>query len=125
MSMRWSRREFVQWMGISSIASAGMGTSLLAETNTESNAKFAYVAAKEGADEGIHAYAVGAWGWRKLQTVKSARPVSLTMSADRKTLYAVNEIDSHKGLPVGTVEAYAIETDGTLRLLNRQQLALS
>ncbi|HEU4634748.1 MAG TPA: beta-propeller fold lactonase family protein [Edaphobacter sp.] len=125
MSMRWSRREFVQWMGISSIASAGMGTSLLAETNAQSKAEFAYIAAKEGSDEGIHAYAAGARGWRKLQTVQSERPVSLALSADRKTLYAVNEIDSHKGLPVGTVEAYAIETDGTLRLLNRQQLALS
>ncbi|HEX2916966.1 MAG TPA: beta-propeller fold lactonase family protein [Edaphobacter sp.] len=125
MSMRWSRREFVQWMGISSIASAGFGTSLLAETNSESRARFAYVAAKEGADEGIHAYGVGARGWRKLQAVQSARPVSLALAADGKTLYAVNEIDSHKGLPVGTVEAYAIETDGTLRLLNRQQLALS
>lgn len=123
MSMRWSRREFVQWMGISSIASAG--TSLLAETNAQSKAKFAYVAATEGADEGIQAYAAGAPSWRKLQTVQSARPVSLALSADRKTLYAVNEVDSHKGLPTGTVEAYAVQTDGTLRLLNRQQLALS
>jgi 6-phosphogluconolactonase (cycloisomerase 2 family) len=101
-----------------------MGTSLLAETSAPSKAKFAYVASKEGADEGIHAYAPGARGWRKLQTLQSAHPVSLALAADR-TLYVVNEIDSHKGLPLGTVEAYAIEKDGTLGLLNRQHLALS
>jgi 6-phosphogluconolactonase (cycloisomerase 2 family) len=112
-------------MGFSSIASTGMGTSLLAETSAGSQAKFAYVAAKDSADEGIHAYAAGARGWRRLQTVESARPVSLTLSADRKILYAVNEIDSHKGLPVGTAESYAIEADGRLRLLNRRELALS
>lgn len=125
MSMRWSRREFVQWMGFSSIASAGMGTSLLAEPTGRSQAKFAYIAAKDGADEGIHTYAAGARSWHRLQTVESARPTSLTLSADRRTLYAVNEIDSHKGLPAGTVEAYAIEADGRLRLLNRRELALS
>jgi 6-phosphogluconolactonase (cycloisomerase 2 family) len=112
-------------MGFSSIASTSMGTSLLAETSARSQTSFAYVAAKDGADEGVHAYVAEARGWRRLQTVKSARPVSLALSADRKTLYAVNEVDSHKGLPSGTVEAYAIETDGTLRLLNRSGLALS
>jgi 6-phosphogluconolactonase (cycloisomerase 2 family) len=112
-------------MGYSSLASAGMGTSLLAEAESGSKARFAYVAAKDGGDEGIHAYSVGAQGWRKIQTMKSARPISLALSGDRKTLYAVNEIDSHKGLPVGTVEAFAIEANGQLRLLNRRKLALS
>lgn len=123
--MRWSRREFVQWMGYSSLASAGMSSSLLAATTSRSRAEFAYVSAKEGADEGIHVYAVSARGWKKLQTVESERPVSMALSGDRRLLYAVNEVDSHKGLPVGTVEAFAVEPDGRLRLLNRRGLALS
>jgi 6-phosphogluconolactonase (cycloisomerase 2 family) len=125
MGMRWSRREFVQWMGYSSLASAGMSSPLLAATKGGSRAKFAYVTAKEGADEGIHAYVIGARGWKKLQMVKSERPVSVTLSPDRRFLYAVNEVASHKGLPVGTVEAFAVEQDGRLRLLNRRTLALS
>jgi 6-phosphogluconolactonase (cycloisomerase 2 family) len=125
MGMRWSRREFVQWMGYSSLASAGMSSPLLAATESRSRAKFAYVSAKEGADEGIHAYVIGARGWKKLQVVKSERPVSVTLSPDRRFLYAVNEVASHKGLPVGTVEAFAVEQDGRLRLLNRRALALS
>lgn len=125
MSMRWSRREFVQWMGYSSLASAGMASSLLPVANNRSHAKFAYVAVKDGREQGIHTYAAGARGWKKLERIESAKPVSLALSADRRFLYAVNEVDSHQGLPTGTVEAYAVGSDGRLRLLNRRGLALS
>ncbi|RZU39025.1 lactonase family protein [Edaphobacter modestus] len=124
MSTRWSRREFVQWMGYSSLASAALGSPLLAAEGKPSTASFAYVAAKDGAEEGIHGYAVRR-GWEKLQVVESSRPVALTLAPSRRFLYAVNEVDSHKGLPVGTIEAFAIGQDGRLTLLNRRELALS
>lgn len=125
MSTRWSRREFVQWMGYSSLASTALSSPLLAAEGKLGTASFAYVASKEGKDEGIHAYAIGAGRWERLQTVKSSRPVSLVLAPNRRFLYAVNEVDSHDGLPTGTIEAFAIGKDGRLSLLNRRGLALS
>jgi 6-phosphogluconolactonase (cycloisomerase 2 family) len=125
MGMRWSRREFVQWAGFSSLNSAGLCSSLLPLDSKGSSARFAYVASSEGVEEGIHAYAVRQGRWEKLQTLQSRRPVALVIASNRRFLYAVNEIDSHEGLPTGTVEAFAIEADGRLRFLNRSPLALS
>lgn len=121
----WSRREFVQWMGYSSLSTAGMCSSLSSTSATGKKASFAYVSSIEGSDEGIHAYAVHQGRWEKLQTLKSERPISLALAPNRKTLYAVNEVGQYRGLPVGTVEAFAIRPDGGLELLNRQGLALS
>ncbi|QNI35606.1 lactonase family protein [Edaphobacter albus] len=121
----WSRREFVQWMGYSSFGTAGLCSSLSATTISGKKASFAYVSSLEGSDEGIHVYAVHQGRWEKLQMLKSERPVALVLAPNRKTLYAVNEVDQYRGLPVGTVEAFAIHPDGRLKLLNRQRLALS
>jgi 6-phosphogluconolactonase (cycloisomerase 2 family) len=50
----------------------------------------------------------------------------LTLDAGERFLYAVNEVDEYEGLPLGTVEAYAIDgVNGTLKLVNRQRLSLS
>jgi 6-phosphogluconolactonase len=125
MKMRWSRREFVQWVGYSSLSSAGLGSSLLPTEDKRSAGAFAYVASNEGDTEGIHAYAMQGRRWEKLQTVKSTKPVALALAPSKRFLYAVNEVDSHKGLPVGTIEAFAIERDGRLTPLNRRELALS
>jgi len=125
MSMRWSRREFVQWAGFSSLSSAGLCSSLLPPARKGSSARFAYVASSEGVEEGIHAYAIRRGRWEKLQRLESKRPVALVVASNRRFLYAVNEIDSHEGLPTGTVEAFAIEGDGRLRFVNRSPLALS
>jgi len=58
--------------------------------------------------------------------VASAAPSSLALDASERFLYAVNEVDEYEGLPLGTVEAYAIDgADGSLKLLNRQKLSLS
>jgi 6-phosphogluconolactonase (cycloisomerase 2 family) len=125
MKMHWSRREFVQWAGFSSLSSAGLCSSLLPLKGRGGEAGFAYVASSEGADEGIHAYAVRGDRWERLQALKSRRPVALAVGSDRRFLYAVNEVDMHEGLPMGTVEAYAIGRDGRLTFLNRSALALS
>ena len=42
----------------------------------------------------------------------------LALPADRKTLYAVNELDDHEGTKGGALSAYEVQKDGSLRLLN-------
>jgi len=125
MKIRWSRREFVQWAGFSSLSSGGLCSSLLPLKGRGGEAGFAYVASSEGADEGIHTYAMRGDRWERLQTLRSRRPVALATGSGRRFLYAVNEVDMHEGLPMGTVEAYAIGRDGRLTFLNRSALALS
>jgi 6-phosphogluconolactonase (cycloisomerase 2 family) len=118
----WNRREFVQLMGYSSLSSAGLCSSLLGPSGTRSAIKFAYVASER--DE-IHVYAVRGGEWHLVQTVASEKPVALAMGRGGKALYAVNEVGQHRGLPTGTVDAFAIGVDGKLTRLNRRELALS
>ena len=123
MSMKkgWSRREFVQVVGSSSLSSAGLCSSLL-PGGARSSVKFAYVANERDA---IHVYAAGSAEWTRVQTIASKRPVSLVVGQSGKALYAVNEVSVHNGLPMGTVEAFAIGASGRLTQLNRQPLSLS
>jgi 6-phosphogluconolactonase (cycloisomerase 2 family) len=91
-------------------------------------ARFAYVGfGGTGAkDQGIAVFDVTGGGWRRVGMVPSAAPASLTLDASEQFLYAVNEIDEYDGLPLGTVEAYAIDgSDGSLKFVNRQRLSLS
>jgi 6-phosphogluconolactonase len=46
-------------------------------------------------------------------------PSYLTVSADGKFLFAVNEVDDYQGGKSGAVSAFAIESSGALRLINR------
>jgi 6-phosphogluconolactonase len=117
----WNRREFVQLMGCSTLSSAGLATSLL-PSGSRSSVKFAYVASER--DE-IHVFSVRGSEWTRVQTIASKRPVSLAVSQGAKALYAVNEVSEHNGLPMGTVESFAIGKDGRLAKLNRQPLSLS
>ena len=123
MSMKkgWNRREFVQLVGYSTLSSAGLCSSLL-PAGARSSVKFAYVASERNA---IHVYAAGGAEWTRIQTIASERPAALAVSRDGKALYAVNEVNVHNGLPMGTVEAFAIGKDGRLAKLNRQPLSLS
>lgn len=125
MGKGWSRREFVQWMGYSSLATSGVCSSLLPSTGKNGRDGFAYVASTEGGHESIHSFAIRGGSWEKLESLTSERPVALTVSPNGRFLYAVNEIDLHRGLPTGTVEAFAIGRDGRLVRLNRRELALS
>jgi 6-phosphogluconolactonase (cycloisomerase 2 family) len=63
--------------------------------------------------------------WTRVQTIASENPAALVVAREGKALYAVNEVGVHNGLPVGTVEAFAIGTGGHLTKLNRQPLSLS
>jgi 6-phosphogluconolactonase len=132
---RWDRREFVRIAG-SSLAAMSFGPPSLARA-TRSSARiaprFVYVGfGGEGAKkEGIAVFDIRDGSlrdgrWRPFGVVASAAPSSLALDANQRFLYAVNEVDEYEGLPSGTVEAYAIdESNGSLKLVNRQQLSLS
>lgn len=125
LSKVWSRREFVQWLGYSSLSTAGLCSSLSATPIERKTARFAYVGSVGGEHEGIHAYAIRQGRWEKLQALESERPVALALAPNQRVLYVVNGVDLYRGLPMGTVEAFAIQADGRLTLLNRRELALS
>ncbi|WAI86098.1 MULTISPECIES: lactonase family protein [Achromobacter] len=146
------RRSFIQLAGGLSAASAAgpwlsaMGASASATSSTSTTSPvsltsaadstaFAYVGtytrdapggtAGGPPSAGIHVFAMRAQGWRLVQVMESDNPSYLAVHPTRRFLYAINEIEHWQGLPRGTAEAYAIEGDGSLRLLNRQPLSLS
>jgi len=123
----WSRREFVQSIGCSSFAAAGLHVPWLT-TATQPSPRFAYVGFSRAAQEptGVRVFAIRGERWTHVQIVPSEHPTALALHPSQHFLYAVNEINSYQGLPLGTVEAYGIDPhDGHLTLLNRQPLSLS
>jgi len=123
----WNRREFVQSMGCSSLAAVGPRVQWLTGVN-RLKPRFAYVGfSSEGQRHtGVQTFAIRSERWIPVQSVASEHPTALALHPSERFLYAVNEIDSYKGLPSGTVEAYGIDSDsGHLTLLNRQPLSLS
>jgi 6-phosphogluconolactonase (cycloisomerase 2 family) len=121
-----SRRGFVQLMGAMAISSPGLSSSLFAsEGSASKNNGFAYVGCSGREKDAIEVFAIRSGRWTAIQRVKSDRPVSMALSTDRRFLYVVNEVSEHKGLPMGTVESYAVGNDGKIALLNRQALSLS
>jgi 6-phosphogluconolactonase (cycloisomerase 2 family) len=88
---------------------------------------FAYVgSADESGTSGIHIFEIRGDQWQWTQSIPSRSPISLSLHPNQQSLYVVNEVDEHEGLPRGTVEAYRIDAhDGSLALINRQLLSLS
>jgi 6-phosphogluconolactonase len=76
------------------------------------------------AEQGIVVYKFNSdTGELTLQSVAAgaANPSYLTVSPDKKVLYAVNEIHNHQGQRNGAISAYAIDPKtGDLSLLNQQ-----
>jgi 6-phosphogluconolactonase (cycloisomerase 2 family) len=125
----WNRREFVQWMGCSSLGTVGLRTGWLSgapATNSHATPLFAYVGYGDRSGQGIQVFAIRGERWTPTQSIASEHPSFLALHPNQRFLYAVNEIDSYHGLPSGSVEAFAIDPDhGGLALLNRQPLSLS
>jgi 6-phosphogluconolactonase len=129
----WSRRAFLQGIGYTS------GIGLLhkitpvnkipgaAHSGMAPKTGFAYVgSADEVGTSGIHILEIRGDHWKWKQSIPSRSPVSLLLHPNQQSLYVVNEVDEHEGLPRGTVEAYRIDAhDGSLALMNRQPLSLS
>ena len=125
----WNRREFVQWMGCSSLGTVGLRAAWLPEgpaTHTKATPVFAYVGYGDRSGQGIQVFVIHGERWSPTQTIASRHPSFLALHPNQRFLYVVNEIDSYHGLPSGTVEAFAIDPHrGRLTLLNRQPLSLS
>ena len=87
---------------------------------------FAYVAASGSRQGCIHVFAVGRRKWSKIQRVPAHAPAQILLSHSQRALYVTNDVDTYRGLPRGTVQAFAIDPEGgTLTLLGRQALSLS
>ena len=111
-----SRRAFLgSAVAISASAS-------LAMSEKESSRSVTYV----GTAESIEVHRTEAGEKRKLQSLASERPLSLTLDITGQYLFAVNEIGAFQGLPTGSVESYRIEpVTEHLSLINRVPLSLS
>ena len=127
-----NRRKFVQLIGYSSaLGAVGLQSHWLsASPQPGGRSAFAYVgfagAPANGSKQGIQVFVVDGERWSPTQTIATQNPSFLVLHPSQRFLYAVNEIDSYQGLPVGTVEAYGIDAHtGHLSLLNRQPLSLS
>ena len=128
MNLPWSRRDFLQRMGYSSLSGMGSRLAWLTGSSARPSApRLAYVGQMDAEREhGIQVFAVERGGWRRVQEIASERPVFLALHPGEQFLYAVNEIDSYRHLPSGSVEAFAIDpASGHLSRLNRQPLSLS
>jgi len=122
--MSWNRRDFVQLIGAATLGSRSAFSSEASSTHS-GNAGFAYVGCSGDKPDAIEVFAIRAGQWHAIQTVKSERPSSLALSADKRFLYVANAVSQYKGLPTGTVEAFTVARDGKLKLVNRQMLSLS
>jgi 6-phosphogluconolactonase (cycloisomerase 2 family) len=112
---RLSRRNFL-WM-------AGVAPFVVREAcAAEEHLRFAYVSSLR---DGIHVFEVAGEQWRLKQVVSSSRPVSITVSPNRRFLYVVNEVDRYGDLPTGSVETFAIGMDGMLKPAGMRPLSLS
>ena len=119
-----NRRNFVQLVGAASLGAVGARASWLAAET--SPVRFAYAGYATSEGHGIQVFAVNGKRWTPTQTVASTSPAFLALDPTQRYLYAVNDKDTHEGLPTGTIEAYAIDAhDGGLTLINRQPLSLS
>jgi 6-phosphogluconolactonase (cycloisomerase 2 family) len=74
----------------------------------------------------IDAFAIAGERWTRVQTIASPRHASLTLHPGNGVLYVANDISTFKGLPCGSIEAYAIDAHhGTLTRMSQQPLSLS
>src|SRR6059058_2525545 len=112
----WSRRAFVQGIGY---ASTVRGVSLAAAERSAVGYTMSL------ADNALNVFAIDGDHWTRIQTLSSRAPVFAAMHPNRRSLYVVNQVDEHDGLPRGTVESYSIESSGRLTLSRLQPLSLS
>lgn len=79
-----------------------------------------------GTADCIDVYQYQAGQKRKVQSVASDHPSSLTLDVTGQYLFGVNRTDDFKGLPTGSVESYRVEpVGGHLALISRVPLSLS
>jgi 6-phosphogluconolactonase (cycloisomerase 2 family) len=124
MNTRRSRRAFLQGIGYTAAFSV-LSKSIPAQTALASAPPLAYAYVASAGSE-IHVFEVRGDDWMCKQSIPSRSPASLAFHPVQRVLYVANEISEYEWLPRGTVEAYRMDaSDGTLALINRQQLSLS
>lgn len=93
--------------------------------------RLAYLGTMPGPRAGLEAqheirvYRIAGERWKLQQVVACAAPFWLSLHPHRPLLYVVNEVIQHEGLPTGTIETYALDTDGTMAFMSRRALSLS
>ena len=55
----------------------------------------------------------------KKLAVEAVNPSFITLSSNKKFMYAVGEVDNFEGAKSGFVNAYSVENDGTLNFINK------
>jgi 6-phosphogluconolactonase len=117
MVSRSSRRTFLQSMAVTAAATSFRGFA------QGQRPVIVYVGCYTARGAGIYRYSMNATtGELTLLGVTGdvMNPSFLALDPQRRYLYAVNEIANYENRQSGSVTAYAIESDGDLRFLNRQ-----
>ena len=118
-----SRRRFLETASIAAATLVARPQETLASGSSKLH--FAIVGSM-GCASKLHLYSFRGKDWQWLQTLPTKSPVAVLLHPNQETLYVLNQIDEHEGLPRGTVETYRLHRgNGALTLQSRQPLSLS
>jgi 6-phosphogluconolactonase len=124
---RLSRRTFLR--STTSLAALAQFRWVAKATVLPKQSTVAYIACRqkiEGRDDALQVFSLHNGRWAAIQRVPTRAPSCVVLSRDQQTLYVANHVDTYKGLPRGTVEAFRIDpSDGHLEPLSKQALSLS
>ena len=112
---KFSRRGILKGMQVAAAASA------ITPAKAATGKVLAYVGAYTDRGKGIHIYDVGVDGTLTAVDILTGlpSPSSIVFSANKKFLYAVNEISNFTGANTsGSVTAMSVASDGSLKILN-------
>jgi 6-phosphogluconolactonase len=120
MKNKLTRRNFIEISGLSA-----MSLTLAQNVFAQSKKMLLYIGTytNTGKSQGIyvHEFDSATGKLTPLHIVKNVlEPSYLTISKDRKNLFAVNELVEFEGKKSGAVSAFAIGADGNLQFLNQQ-----
>ncbi len=123
LTVTLSRRRFLETASLAAATAAARPQKAFASWQPKSHLA---IVGCMGRASSLHLYSVHGNDWRLLQTLPTKSPVAMLLHPNQETLYVLNQIDEHEGLPRGTVEAYKLNcVKGKLELHSRQPLSLS
>jgi 6-phosphogluconolactonase len=119
----WNRRQVLQ--GVGGLAAMSVLPHPALALRVKTQPRFAYVGSMEDGGS-IHVFSINGGRWTRIQTVACSQPSCLVLHPGHNVIYVANEIDTFRGLPCGSVEAYSIDAArGTLMRISQQPLSLS
>jgi 6-phosphogluconolactonase len=128
--VRWTRRAFVQSLGCASALGAAnsftpKSLARASESRQSDVTGTVYVGSDVNGGE-IHVFSANGLDWKCKQRVSSRTPTFMALHPGNQFLYVVNGVDESDGLPCGSVEAYAVNSESDqISLINRRNLSLS